>query len=185
MYLSTPQMRLLRACLLPIVIGVSVAEAKTTEFRYNAIGSLGSPWVGLVPYAPGDSAESFPHSMEKFYISMASLMAGWSNFTFAAFEHQLDDIASRNNQAICRVYLDYPGKTRKKTDGVPAFLVPGLKFYSYDSGVSPDWSNTTLRRAMTTLIRALGKKYDGDNRIAFWQVGFLGQWGEFQLSTVQ
>eukprot|EP00937_MAST-01D_sp_MAST-1D-sp2_P005766 g5766.t1 len=117
--------------------------------------------------------------MENFYVSMASLMGGWSNFTFEGFEGTLDDIASRSNQGICRVYLDYPGKTKQETDGVPAFLVPGLKFYSYDAGVSPDWSNTTLRKAMVALISEMGKRYDGDKRIAFWQVGFLGQWGEW------
>eukprot|EP01043_Picozoa_sp_COSAG02_P034023 COSAG02_NODE_2356_length_9072_cov_14.450017_4_plen_630_part_00 len=139
----------------------------------------------------GGPGGSFPHSMENFYVSMASLMAGWSNFTFAAFEKKLDGIASRMNQGICRVYLDYPGKTHNKTDGVPAFLVPGLKFAYYGSkkcvdgttstgcNLSPDWSNTTLRKAMTALISEMGKRYDGDKRIAFWQVGFLGQWGEW------
>lgn len=324
-------MRSLRSVLVLIIFAISAdsALAKTTHFKYNATGSLGSPWVGLVPYAPEDSppapkislwaiAENttlgwivprvgvpgpvrhapsglclqaaepaaqnsvvgvascragvrsqeflleangnlhlrqpagmclaiqhfegpqvvlwecntgeneelvfaggslcskgdtthqarclyvgenvphqngaggdFPHSMENFYVSMASLMAGWSNFTFEAFEKKLDGIASRKNQGICRVYLDYPGKTHKKTDGVPAFLVPGLKFAYYGSkqcvdgttsagcNLSPDWSNTTLRKAMTTLIDEMGKRYDGDKRIAFWQVGFLGQWGEW------
>jgi hypothetical protein len=78
-----------------------------------------------------------------------------------------------------RVYLDYPGKTKKPTDGVPAFLVDGLKFYTYDTGVSPDWSNSTLRKAMVQLIHALGSRYDGDKHVAFWQVGFLGKWGEW------
>jgi len=60
--------------------------------------------------------------------------------------------------------------------------VNGLKFYSYSEyggGVSPDWENQTLGDAMVQLITALGKKYDGDSRIGFWQVGFLGHWAEW------
>eukprot|EP01052_Picozoa_sp_SAG31_P007044 SAG31_NODE_331_length_17518_cov_32.495042_9_plen_485_part_00 len=189
-----PRVHLLLAFLFIVVTSANLALAKTTQFTYNATGSLGSPWVGLVPYAPPEgpaTAAAFPHSMENFYVSMATLMGGWSNFTFAAFEEKLDDIASRKNQGICRIYLDYPGRTRNKTDGVPAFLVPGLKFYAYGSktcvdgetsagcNLSPDWSNNTLRKAMATLISEMGKRYDGDKRIAFWQVGFLGQWGEW------
>lgn len=139
--------------------------------------SLGNPWTGLVPYAP--QMTSFPHSMENFYFPMAKLMSGWNNYTLEEFEKTLDGIASRGMQAICRVYLDYPGKTLKPTDGVPAFLVPGLRFFSYDKGVSPDWSNTTLQKAMNQLITHLGSHFDGDRRISFWQVGFLGKWGEW------
>ncbi len=29
------------------------------------------------------------------------------------------------------------------------------------------------------MILFLGQKYDGDIRIGFWQVGFLGHWGEW------
>lgn len=32
---------------------------------------------------------------------------------------------------------------------------------------------------MVTLIRALGRQYDGDIRIGFWEIGFLGHWGEW------
>jgi len=106
-------------------------------------------------------------------------MTDWNTYTLEKFEEMLDGIASRSKQAICRIYLDYPGKTRKPTDGVPAFLVPGLRFYSYDGGVSPDWENTTLQSAMNQLIAHLGSVYDGDRRIAYWQVGFLGKWGEW------
>ena len=141
----------------------NTGENEELVFAGGSLCSKGDPdhqarclYVGKNVPPQGDGG-SFPHSMENFYISMASLMAGWSNFTFDAFEAKLDDVASRKNQGICRVYLDYPGKTKQKTDGVPAFLVPGLKFYSYNAGWSPDWSNTTLRKAMTTLISEMGR----------------------------
>ena len=54
------------------VLGAQVAAAAAPG--YNATATLGNPWVGLVPYGP--SAATFPHSMENFYLTMASLMAG-------------------------------------------------------------------------------------------------------------
>ena len=50
------------------------AQAAEPALAYNATATLGNPWVGLVPYGP--SAATFPHSMENFYLTMASLMAG-------------------------------------------------------------------------------------------------------------
>jgi hypothetical protein len=32
---------------------------------------------------------------------------------------------------------------------------------------------------MVTLIKVLGERYDGDIRIGFWEIGFLGHWGEW------
>jgi hypothetical protein len=37
---------------------------------------------------------------------------------------------------------------------------------------------------MCDLITALGAKYDGDRRLAFFQVGFLGYWGEWHSEDV-
>jgi len=161
------------------LIGGVLANVQSFNYTYNTTAGLGNPWIGLVPYAPDIIHTPFPHSMENFYYPMAKLMKDWNTYTFKDFEEKFNDIASRGRQAICRIYLDYPGKTLKKTDGVPAFLVPGLRFYSYDKGVSPDWENTTLQSAMKQLITHLGSVYDGDCRIAFWQVGFLGKWGEW------
>jgi len=143
--------------------------------------------VGFVPYASGSqvslpSAATFPHSMENFYIKFRTLMNGPNSFDWSYLENILNTIASHQNQGIGRVYLDYPGTTMKPADAIPDYLINGLKFYSYNEyggGVSPDWENQTLGDAMVQLITALGKKYDKDPRIAFWQVGFLGHWAEW------
>ena len=67
-------------CCSTALAGERVAQGKTTQFKYNATGSLGSPWVGLVPYAPGDSAGSFPHSMENLLRAWQAAQVGkwWS-----------------------------------------------------------------------------------------------------------
>eukprot|EP01121_Diplochlamys_sp_Union-15-3_P022821 TRINITY_DN9832_c0_g1_i1.p1 TRINITY_DN9832_c0_g1~~TRINITY_DN9832_c0_g1_i1.p1 ORF type:complete len:425 (+),score=68.04 TRINITY_DN9832_c0_g1_i1:127-1275(+) len=126
--------------------------------------------------------------MENYYVAMKDLMNGPNSFTFdSGLEPSLKSVADRGHQSIFRVYVDYPSRTLKPTDGVPAYLVPGLKFFTYTNdggGVSPDWTNQTLISAMVSLIEAIGRKYDGDNRIAFIQVGFLGHWGEWHDEVI-
>jgi len=114
---------------------------------------------------------------------MKDLMSGPNSFTFnSGLEPKLNSVASRGHHSIWRVYLDYPGTTKNPSDGVPAYLVNGLKFFQYSNyggGVSPDWTNETLISAIVSLIKELGRVYDGDKRIGFIQAGFLGHWGEW------
>ena len=64
----------MRSTLLSLLVHQLGAQAAEPALAYNATATLGNPWVGLVPYGP--SAATFPHSMENFYLTMASLMAG-------------------------------------------------------------------------------------------------------------
>ena len=45
--------------------------------------------------------------------------------------------------------------------------------------LSPDYTDGHLRAALVHFITALGKRYDGDPRIGFLQLGLLGFWGEW------
>ena len=141
--------------------GVTVAGAgnrlpvsASAAFQFNATMGLGNPWIGFVPYAPAapPGAGIFPHSMENFYVPMSSLMAGWQNFTWAAFEKRLDSIAARGNQAIICPCFDCPGLPQGPHGmaGTPAFLREGLNFYNDSGGaLIPDWLNTTVSLSHT------------------------------------
>lgn len=43
-------------------------------------------------------------------------------------------------------------------------------------GFTPDYGNEALLESLTEFVIALGKKYDGDPRIAFIHLGLLGFW---------
>jgi hypothetical protein len=140
---------------------------------YNAYGSVNTP-----------IANTFPHSMEWFYVPLKNLMIGPDSFTFeTGLEPQLISIASRGHQAVFRVYLDYPGRP----SGIPDFLLDsGLKVREYPffgnhigQSLSPDYDDPNLVAALERFIAALGKKYDGDPRIGFITVGLVGFWGEW------
>ncbi len=136
-----------------------------------------NPLKGLVPYArptPG----RFPHSMEFGYLPLSGMMRGPDEFDWQPLESLLDDIASRGNQTVFRVYLEYPGKK----EGIPEFLIRGgLKVHLYKNtntaplppaeSRTPEYSNPQLRKALRSFIAALGAKYDGDPRIAYITAG--------------
>ena len=65
-----------------------------------------NPLKGFMPYA--GSYQTFPYSMEWFYLPLRDVMTGPRQFRWAALERQLNDIASRCHQAVFRSYLDYP-----------------------------------------------------------------------------
>ena len=71
---------------------------------------------------------------------------------------------------------------------VPRFLRDRnltLHWYSdlLGGGVSPDYSEPMLLRALEQFVTALGARYDGDSRIAFITLGLLGFWGEFHSKS--
>jgi hypothetical protein len=47
-------------------------------------------------------------------------------------------------------------------------------------GRSPNYSDPRLDRGLKQLIVALGKRYDGNPRVGFIELGLLGFWGEWQ-----
>ncbi|MCM8543133.1 MAG: DUF4832 domain-containing protein [Lentisphaeraceae bacterium] len=143
-----------------------------------------NPLKGFVPYSGDGLNGQFPFSMEWFYLGLKDIMNGPESFTFeTSLEKKLKEAASRGKQSIFRIYLDYPSEGH----AVPQFLIDnGHKLISYKNddtdnkgGLSPDYKDENLIKAMEASIKAMGKKYDGDPRIGFITVGYLGHWGEW------
>ena len=145
---------------------------------------IDNPLKGLVPYA-GDVRNKFPHSMEFGYLNLSDLMTGPSTFEWTKLERLLNDVASLGHQTIFRVVVEYPGQP----SGVPKYLLSqGLKLIQYPDPDSsdknayretPDYKDPRLQDALVAFIKAAGKKYDGDARIAYITAGLLGCWGEW------
>ena len=159
--------------------GVTI-EAAPAKLLYQP-APVDNPLRGLVPYASAPAKARFPHSMEFRYFSLRELVAAPGEYDWSALEKTLREVSSRGNQLIFRVFCEYPGKGVQ----VPAFLIErGLKVTEWrdDEGVlnhTPDYTNEDLRVALVAFIGAMGKKYDGDPRVAFLTAGLLGKWGEW------
>ena len=136
-----------------------------------------NPLKVFMPYV---GSYEFPYSLEYFYIGMAEIVEGPGNYNWdLKMEPTLNEVAARGHQAVFRVYLDYPRRPLQ----VPKFILDsGIKMTPYDShggGTSPDFNHPLLVKTMLELIAELGKRYDGDPRVGFIEVGMLGHWGEF------
>ncbi len=146
-----------------------------------------NPMKGLVPYA--GNHDEFPHSMEFSYLPVGAIVKGKNQHSWKALEDLLNDIGGRGHQAIIRFYLEYP----KSPSGIPQYLLDGgLKVTKWNSesaasdsaqglgdNITPDYKDPNLRQCLNSFISALGKKYDGDPRLAYLTMGILGAWGEW------
>ena len=102
------------------------------DFEYEQ--AVGNPLKGFMPfYKQGGAADSVPYSMEWFYIPLSALMSDSGEYTIReGLEPYLEEISARGNQAVFRVYLDYPGSGIGEK-AVPQFIWDmGIKKEHYD-----------------------------------------------------
>lgn len=163
---------------------VDAAPAEGDGSLSYAPAPADNPLKGFVPYLRADA--TFPHSLEWDYTRLSDVMLGSERYDWAPFEAKLAAAASRGHQFIARFYLEWPGR---KT-GVPAFLIEaGLLMRTWTNtntqphppaiDQTPDYEDPRLRAALTNFIQALGRRYDGDPRLGFLELGLLGTWGEW------
>lgn len=172
-------------------LAVAVTALAITQPVWSSAASLAyaaapadNPLKGFVPY-PGEHP-TFPHSLEWDYTKLSEVMTGPTNFDWSPLERKLHAAQSRGCQFIARFYLEWPGRTT----GVPQFLLDGgvrLRVWTNDSSqggspvihYTPDYEDEQLRVALQNFIYAFGKRYDGDVRLGFIEIGLLGAWGEW------
>ena len=164
----------------------SVQGFTPSEFIYER--AYGNPMKGFMPfYGEGGVDSAVEHSMEWFYIPLSALVTDDGEYRIAeGLEPYLDDISSRGNQAVFRVYLDYPAD-KLGDKAVSQFIwdmgVKKLPYDGYGGGVSPDYSDDRLIDFLVDFVHEFGKACDGDSRIAYITTGLIGHWGEWHFSA--
>jgi len=111
------------------------------------------------------------------------------SYDFAALEERWNfaQWAERGVHLILRVVADEPGSERHMD--IPPWLYEAMDgagtWYDndYGKGFSPDYESPAFRNAHARLISALGKRYDGDPRVAYVELGSLGHWGEWHVNV--
>ena len=166
----------LSALLLGLSLCISPLEGFAAyDFEYEQ--AVGNPLKGFMPfYKQGGADNSVPYSMEWFYVPLSALMSDSGEYTIReGLEPYLEEISARGNQAVFRVYLDYPGSGIGEK-AVPQFIWDmGIKKEHYDEyggGWCPDYSDGRLIDILCDFVRELAREYDGDRRIAYIQRGF-------------
>ena len=113
-------------------------------------------------------------------------------YNWTPFDSLLDDIASRNHQAVIRFRYEYP--SGREVDGnpgttaVPAYIKSMNDYHETYSenpgGDGPtwyaDWSHPELQWFTMQFYDDFAQRYQNDPRIAFLEIGF-GHWSEYHI----
>jgi hypothetical protein len=156
------------------------SSTSTRSYQYRQEPTDGNPLKGLLTsYQWGEPQNNLPHSLEFSYIPLAALIEAPDTYLFeTGLEPKLIAASERGNHLILRVYIDYPNLE----SGLPTFLQNAVScnsYTEYGGGCCPDYSNPLLQETIIEFISDFGERYDGDNRIAFIQLGLIGFWGEW------
>jgi hypothetical protein len=144
-----------------------------------APGPLDNPLKGWCPYTDAGPIRQ-PYSMVFLYAPWKDLEPEEGRFAFDRWETTAWSVPeAKGKHVVLRVTIDYPSKP----SGLPGWLKDqGVKLTPYpdhSGGLSPDYDDPRMVTAMTRLIEVMGRRYDGDPRVAFIQLGLLGFWGEW------
>ncbi len=140
--------------------------------------------TGVVLWTDNDNAAKNPDAiaLEYRYCGYNEVVQANGEYDWSTIDKVLEEIASRNHQAILRFHFVYVGQETT----VPEFIRtrPG---YEETVGTSEkkkthfcDWSSKELQDFTLEFYTKLAQRYDSDPRIAFLQTGF-GLWGEFHI----
>ncbi len=163
-------------------VGLPILAHSVTErvVRFDAApGPVDNPLKGWCPYTVVGPL-SQPYSMVFLYVPWRELEPVEGRFRFQEWEDRAWNVPlAKGKHIVFRVYADYPGRP----SGVPGWLkAKGVKltrYSDYGGGLSPDYNDRRTISAMTSLIAALGRRYDRNPRVAFVEMGLLGFWGEW------
>ena len=140
------------------------------------------PMTGIVFWPGNKDITTDAISLEYSYMDFSQIVTTKSVYDWTVVDNLLDEMASRNHQAVLRFRYSYPGKTTT----VPQYI-KDLPDYTETEGISegrttwfPDWTNAELKRFTLEFYTKYAERYDSDPRLAFVQVGF-GLWAEYHI----
>ena len=140
------------------------------------------PMTGLVFWPGNSDIETDAISLEFSYMDFSQIVLAKSAYDWTVVDELLDEMASRNHQAVLRFRFTYPGKTTT----VPQYI-KDLADYNETEGLTegmttwfPDWTNDELKRFTLEFYEKFAGRYANDPRLAFLQVGF-GLWAEYHI----
>lgn len=181
MFLRSNNLFLLLVLLSPVVALAQPVE-RSIPLQSKITGV--QPMTGIVLWTTNDFKEMYADafSLEFRYCGYNEVVDAEGKYDFSKIDEILDDVASRNHQAIIRFYFCYVGKETT----VPEFI-RNRPDYDETIGKSEgkkthfcDWSNSTLQDFTLDFYSKVAAKYDDDPRLAFLQTGF-GLWAEYHI----
>ncbi len=149
-----------------------------------------NPFIGLIPWATGLPYKDLKPALAFALIYWRDIEPLEGQFDFNKFEESIHlDYCRKNGiKLVLRVIMDYPSD--QKVSQLPQWLYDDIQgdgtWYQSASdryGFSPDYGNPDLIAAHQNLIAKLGERYNRDPAVAFIQLGSLGHYGEWHVSS--
>lgn len=167
------------------------------QYRWGGTNKWGSFQGQLFPSAanPGyRDDQQWPGAKISYYrFTWDEVQPAPDDFSFKRIEAELANAAARGEKLGFRVM---PADSCCAPMTEPLTILPpwlseqGVNQWTYrgydSAAVVPDWNNARYLTAMTQLITELGKKYDGDPRIAFVDMlgyGNFGEWHSYPMKS--
>ncbi len=154
---------------------------------------IGNPMKGFHQWIGSPFLSSLPKYNTYWRFSWRELETSKGVYDFSPIEEQMNLLEEGQRFAFrvmplntcCTPYLtggDVPEYVKDENRG---FSYPFESMQGSDSIFIPDWNDTTLLGYMESFIDTLGTIYDGDPRIAWIDIGFYGNWGEWHTYPIQ
>ncbi len=181
MFLPSNKLFLLLVLLSPVAAWAQTVE-RSVPLQSKITGV--QPMTGIVLWTTNEFKEKYADifSLEFRYCGYNEVVDAEGKYDFSKIDEILDDVASRNHQAIIRFYFCYVGKETT----VPDFI-RNRPDYDETIGKSEgkkthfcDWSNSAFQEFTISFYSKIAAKYDDDPRLAFLQTGF-GLWAEYHI----
>ena len=156
------------------------------------------PSTGLVLWSDNASSRNSTYgesiALEYAYCLPCKVVTGKTDgkiqYNWSSFNKWLDEVASRNHQAVVRFRYEYPGSRdvdgKSGTTAVPDYI-KALEdyeetYYKNEDGPTyyADWRNAELQWFTKQFYTDFNAVYKNDPRIAFVEVGF-GHWSEYHI----
>ncbi len=180
----------------------TIAFAQATFTAVSVEGSITQlqPMTGLVLWpdqaADLDATYNKSITLEYSYCLPCDVVTGKQDgkivYDWSSLETLLNDIKSRNHQAVVRFRYEYPSGDKingvKGATAVPQYI-KDLSDYKETYSANPggdgptyyaDWSNSELQWFTKQFYTDFAAQYGTDPRIAFIEVGF-GHWSEYHI----
>lgn len=183
-----------------VVIALNSVAADWTSVAISSQVTHVQPMTGLVLW-PEEASDHFnkygeAHALEFFYVAPCKVVKdgvvdGPITYDWSYLEDILNDIKSRNHQAVLRFFYEYPGVPMVDKDSgttaVPAYIKELPDYHEVHKRVKgdgltyyADWGHEELQRFTLLFYTDFAERYDNDPRIAFVEVGF-GHWSEYHI----
>lgn len=172
-----------------LLITISTAKYKENHKEYAAGNTvtftpktipfsdpeIARPWRTPIYAGSEASPPELPLSEAYQRWCWAELEPSQGQYDFSKIDALMAKAKTQGGQAGFRVM---PVNTSGQTGScLPSYI-------SSQTGEPPDWNNPVYLDRAQALLTALGKKYDTDPRMGWYEIGPYGNWGEWNLWTL-